>query len=90
MENVDPGSAHVITSSNEVPVASAERAHRGATDLLRDSAFRTPMIKKAAARFKSPCIPVRVFDEAFIGLYHTHERGCRALSPTVVNAGPAR
>ncbi|CDY74938.1 hypothetical protein BGLT_03879 [Caballeronia glathei] len=48
------------------------------------------MIKKAAARFKSPCIPVRVFDEAFIGLYHTHERGCRALSPTVVNAGPAR
>jgi len=31
-----------------------------------------------------------VFDEAFIGLYHTHERGCRALSPTVVNAGPAR
>jgi len=32
MENVDPGSAHVITSSNEVPVASAERAHRGATE----------------------------------------------------------
>lgn len=48
------------------------------------------MIKKAAARFKSLCIPVRVFDDASVGLYHTHERRCRALSQTVVNAGPAR